>query len=97
MVSARVRHWDRGVGSRLHDLCRKSLVWVPAISFDEAMKSIETEEEEVTEFAEDQLRQRVAFALSQILVVGEEGLGKRDEVEAYATYVRQRAAERCLA
>ena len=36
--------------------------------------------------AADQLRQRVAFALSQVLVIGEEGLGKEDEVEAWLNY-----------
>ena len=36
--------------------------------------------------AEDQLRQRIAFALSQILVIGEEGLGKQDEQEVWLKY-----------
>eukprot|EP00966_Prymnesium_polylepis_P296223 6842760-Prymnesium_polylepis.1 len=36
--------------------------------------------------AADQLRHRVAFALAQILVIGEVGLGKNEEYEIYATY-----------
>jgi cullin-associated NEDD8-dissociated protein 1 len=36
--------------------------------------------------APDQLRQRVAFALSQILVLGEEGVGKTDEQEVWLAY-----------
>ena len=36
--------------------------------------------------APDQLRQRVAFALSQILVIGEEGIGKGDEHEPWVNY-----------
>ena len=36
--------------------------------------------------ARDELRQRVAFALSQLLVIGEEGLGKTDEHEHWLTY-----------
>jgi hypothetical protein len=36
--------------------------------------------------ASDQLRHRVAFALSQILVIGVEGLGKEDEVELWLGY-----------
>lgn len=36
--------------------------------------------------APDQLRQRVAFALSQIVVIGEEGLGKQDEHEGWLAF-----------
>lgn len=36
--------------------------------------------------APDQLRHRVAFALSQILVTGVEGLGKNDEIEPWLIY-----------
>ena len=36
--------------------------------------------------AADQLRQRVAWSLSQILVIGEEGLGKSDENEIWHSY-----------
>jgi uncharacterized protein (DUF1800 family) len=36
--------------------------------------------------APDQLRQRVAFALSQILVIGESGLGKEGEHELWVNY-----------
>ena len=36
--------------------------------------------------AADQLRHRVAFALSQILVVGEDGLNKQEEYEVYTGY-----------
>ena len=34
----------------------------------------------------DQLRHRVAFALSQILVIGEDGLSKQEEFEVYGSY-----------
>jgi len=37
-------------------------------------------------YAPDQLRQRVAWALAQIYVVGVEGLGKQDENEIWHTY-----------
>eukprot|EP00966_Prymnesium_polylepis_P028261 653959-Prymnesium_polylepis.3 len=36
--------------------------------------------------APDQLRQRVAWALSQILVTGEDGVGKTRETEVWANY-----------
>lgn len=39
--------------------------------------------------AADQLRHRIAFALSQILVIGEDGLEKREEYEVY-TYRNRR-------
>jgi cullin-associated NEDD8-dissociated protein 1 len=34
----------------------------------------------------DQLRHRVAFALSQILVIGENGFGRQEEYEIYGSY-----------
>ena len=40
----------------------------------------------VSFIAPDQLRQRVAFALLQLLVVSQEGLGKGDETEVWLTY-----------
>lgn len=69
-------HFENGATARLDDLDHT----YPVNDVNEMLWT------NVVLTAPDQLRQRVAWALSQIFTLSEEGIGKTDEAEAWAAY-----------